>query len=167
MNKSHYTRTAFTLVEILIVVVILAILAVVAIPKLSNASQIARESTLKDDLRFLRNQTAVYRAQHRDVSPSYPDGNTASTPTNDDFVAQMTKPTNENGVVNGSGHTYGPYLSRMPDNPLNGNVNVKMLAADEEFVSDDNYGWLYKPATNEIRAANSGADSEQKAFLNY
>src|SRR3954471_6340222 len=72
---------AFTLVEILIVVVILGILATVVIPQFSNASQEARENTLKDDLRYMRTQLQVFKAQHRDVAVGYPGANTSAAPT--------------------------------------------------------------------------------------
>src|SRR4051812_15890238 len=84
-------KRAFTLIEILIVVVILGILAAIVIPQFSNASHVARENSLKDDLRYLRTQVAVFKAQHRDVPPGYPSGNIASTPTSADFIAQMTQ----------------------------------------------------------------------------
>lgn len=167
MSKSQHTRLAFTLVEILIVVVILAILATVAIPKFSNASQVARESTMKDDLRFLRNQIAVYRAQHNDVSPGYVGGNTSTTPTHEIFVAQLTETTNIFGVIGGTGTKFGPYLTRMPENPINGKVTVKMITGNDALASDDNYGWLFNPTTSVIRAANSGADNEGKPYLDY
>ena len=70
----------FTLVEILIVVMILGILAAVAIPKFANASQSARESSLKDNLRLLRTQLGVYKSQHS-LYPGYPGGDFTATPT--------------------------------------------------------------------------------------
>src|SRR6185295_4442488 len=88
-------RRGFTLIEILIVVVILGILAAIVIPQFSNASHVARENTLKDDLRYLRTQIAVFKAQHRDVPPGYPNGNKLSTPTWNDFQDQMCKFTSE------------------------------------------------------------------------
>src|SRR5438876_3488206 len=107
-GETVVSRRAFTLVEILIVVVILGILASLVIPKFSNAAHQARENTMKDDLRYLRTQVQVYKAQHRDIAPA----------TAADFVDQMTKYTNENGDTSAVGDSvafrFGPYLSRMP-----------------------------------------------------
>ena len=44
-------------------------------PHFASASRLTRENALKDDLRYLRVQIAVFRAQHRDVPPGYPAGN--------------------------------------------------------------------------------------------
>src|SRR3982751_5070822 len=95
-------NAGFTLVEILIVVVILGILATIVIPQFSNASHEARESMLKDDLRYLRTQVQVFKAQHREIPPGYPSGNTAATPTESDFVDQMTKFTSEAAITSAS-----------------------------------------------------------------
>src|SRR5882757_9690951 len=83
-------RSGFTLIEILIVVVILGILASIVIPQFSNAAHSARENTLKDDLRYLRTQIVVFKAQHGDAAPGYPGGNTAATPTWDLLQTQLT-----------------------------------------------------------------------------
>src|SRR3954469_12888331 len=88
-------RRAFTLIEILIVLVILGILATIVVPQFSNASMTARENTLKDELRYLRTQVVVYKAQHHDVPPGYPNGDRSTAATGPDFIAQMTKPTDE------------------------------------------------------------------------
>src|SRR3954465_4851561 len=81
----------FTLIEVLIVVVILGILATIVIPQFSNASQQARENTLKDDLRFLRLQVQMFKAQHRDIPVGYPGGDRSVTPTESALSDQMTK----------------------------------------------------------------------------
>src|SRR4051812_16591883 len=84
---------AFTLIEILIVVTILGIIATIVIPQFSNASVTARENMLKDELRYLRTQIVVYKAQHHDVAPGYPGGDLAQTPTAASFSDQMVKHT--------------------------------------------------------------------------
>src|SRR4051812_43654760 len=93
-------QRGFTLIEMLIVVVILGILASIVIPQFSNASINAKENMLKDELRYLRTQVVVYKAQHHDISPGYPGGDRTVAATGADFIAQLTKPTNEFGVTN-------------------------------------------------------------------
>src|SRR5262245_10119770 len=93
--RSWQCRRAFTLIEILIVIVILGILAAIVIPQFSNASHVARENTLKDDLRYLRTQVIVFKAQHRDTPPGYTNGNPLGAATENDFIDQMIKYSNE------------------------------------------------------------------------
>src|SRR5437867_4377866 len=118
--RAHPFRAAFTLIEMLIVVVILGILATIVVPQFSNASVNAKENTLKDELRYLRTQVIVYKAQHHDVPPGYPNGDQTASATGPDFIAQLTRPTDETGITNATStavYKFGPYLSAMPSNP--------------------------------------------------
>jgi general secretion pathway protein G len=160
---------AFTLVEILIVVMILGILAAIAIPKLSNASQVSRESAMKDDLRLLRTQIGVYKSQHF-LHPGYPGGDGTATPTAQASYDQLTKYTDAQGNTSASSspvYRYGPYITMLPSNPINGNSDWKILAPGDAFVTDNTTGWLYQPSSGTIRANSPGNDSEGKPIVEY
>src|ERR1043165_3881360 len=132
INLARYRLggNGFTLIEILIVVVILGVLGAVVLPRFSDASITSRENTLKDDLRFTRTQIIVFKAQHADTAPGYPGGNTSASPTAQDFLVQMTSPTDEfcNIIKTPTQKRFGPYLKKMPANPLNGLSTILIVA---------------------------------------
>jgi prepilin-type N-terminal cleavage/methylation domain-containing protein len=174
-SKRRWGQRAFTLVEILIVVMILGILATIVVPQMSNASKEAKENTLKDDLRYIRTQIAVFRAQHHDVSPGYPNGKPSNAPTEQDFLDQMSKFSNDKAGTNATASAsfpFGPYLQRMPENPLNGKSKIKIIgnaaAMGTPNAADElTYGWIYKPATQEIIACSTGTDASGQAYSSY
>jgi len=163
-------RQAFTLVEILIVVVVLGILAAIAIPKLSNASQAASQNSLKEDMRYLRTQIAVYGSNHHDTFPGYPGGDTSQAPSEAAFVQQMTEYTDEAGDVSATAsnqYKLGPYLTKMPANPLNNLSTVKIIGAGGAMTADGTTGWLYQPTTGALLPNLTGSDSDGTLFSSY
>ncbi|HZZ44639.1 MAG TPA: type II secretion system protein [Tepidisphaeraceae bacterium] len=162
----------FTLVEILIVVVILGILAAIVVPQFSNASLVARENTLKDDIRYLRTQVIVYKAQHQDTPPGYPGGNMTSSPTEAAFLSQATSFTDEFGTTSANltaTAKFGPYLSTMPTNPINNLSTINVLAdtATLPTAATGTYGWIYQPKTQTIMSDAVGTDKDGTRYFDY
>ena len=163
---------AFTLVEILIVVVLLAILALVVVPMMSGGVMSARESSVAVDLNMLRRYVLIYTAQHREVPPGYPDGDRTQAPTEQAFVDQLTLSSNAEGQtapLGTPGFPRGSYVMMIPVNPLNHKNTVQVLADGDAFPAngDDSHGWIYKPATAEVRADCAGTDENGKRFYDY
>jgi prepilin-type N-terminal cleavage/methylation domain-containing protein len=163
---------AFTLVEILIVVVLLGILAVVIVPMVSGSAISARESALAHDLQMLRRYVLIYKGQHREVAPGYPDGDTTQAPTEQAVIDQMTLSSNASGEtapVGTAGFERGPYLMKPPLNSLNKKSTIQVLGDAEVFPADadDSHGWVYKPATSEVRGDNAGSDDAGKRYYDY
>ena len=153
-------RDGFTLVELLIVVTIIGILATIVVPQFSNASTQAKENALKDELRYLRTQIVVYKAQHKDTAPGV-SGN---------FVQQMTLYTNEFGATSAAAsatHKFGPYLSKMPKNPMNDLSTIEVVSNPNPLTADGGHGWKYNAQTQEIIADVLGNDTVGTPFAKY
>ena len=163
---------AFTLVEILVVVVLLGILAGVVLPLVAGSSISAKESALALDLQMLRRYVLIYKSQHLEVGPGYPDGDTNQTPTEQAFVDQIMLSSNSSGQtapVGTPGFPRGPYLMKIPVNPLNHKNTVQVLddAANFPANADGSHGWIYKPTTSEVRADCGGTDDSGKPYYDY
>jgi len=168
MNKAK----AFTLVEILVVVVLLGVLAAIVIPAFANSTTSAKDSALAVDMQLLRRVILVYKSQHLEVGPGYPNGDTTQAPTEQAFIDQTTMASNINGqtaAIGTPGFNRGPYLMKIPVNPFNEKSTIEMLADGQAFPAnaDGSHGWIYKAATSEIRADNTGTDQSGKQYYDY
>ena len=165
-------RRGFTLIEILIVVVILGIISSIVIPQFSNATHESREATLRDCLRYLRTQITIFKAQHRDVSPGYPNGDASAAADANTFLQQMTTCSDENCNLSStpsSTYKFGPYLSAMPANPLSSQAGIWMVTGSSMPAADQSqpYGWIYNPQTQTIIANLTGSDASGTPYASY
>jgi len=138
-------RSAFTLVEILIVVIILGILAAIVMPQFTSASGDARRNSLSSSLHALRTQLELYMLQHGDETAAI---------TGSDW-----SPLTQQSTFNGQ--TVGPYLTVTPINPVNGFSDILVLSADAtggDAVSGSRIGFVYNPANGKLWATNSKGD---------
>ena len=163
---------AFTLVEILIVVVLLGILAAIVIPAFAGGAMSARSSALAQDLRILQRFILIYKSQHMEIAPGYANGNTANAPTEQAFIDQAilsSKTAGQTAAVGTAGYGRGPYLMKIPTNPINNLNTVQMLADGQDFPAnaDNSHGWIYRAATNEMRSDCTGTDTKGTAFYTY
>ena len=165
-------RGGFTLIEILIVVIILGILAAIVMPQFSNATTVARESTLREDLRYLRTQMSAFKYQHRDLMPGYAGGDRTAVPDEATFLDQMLRFSDEFCTTAASPTVsirYGPYLTKMPPNPLNGKTAILVVTGAAMPAADDTqpHGWIYNPELEKLQVNLPGNDSAGVPYANY
>jgi hypothetical protein len=111
----------------------------------------------------------VYKAQHRDVPPGYAYGSTVASAAA--FKEQMSMGSNDAGQV-GQGKLYplGPYLQKMPANPLNSQTKVLVIANGQALPTTyqgATYGWIYKPQTQELIANSDLVDNNGVSYMLY
>ena len=165
-------KKAFTLVELMIIVAILGIIAAIALPQFQTHTQQAKESAAKESLRILRNAIELYSIQHNDVPPGYPNGDVTAAPSVTVLVYQLctaTKATGEYAAVGTAGYDLGPYIPKFPENPFNNLTSIDLLNNIEDMPTGatGNFGWIYKPATKNIRLDWPGTDTDGQDYYNY
>jgi general secretion pathway protein G len=137
-------RSAFTLIEMLMVIVALAIMAGVVIPQVSGAVDDAKQGTMLANLHELTNAIERYRMDHTGLPPDQVVGRR---------LTQLLNKTNVDGVIGtGPGFIYGPYLAQMPQNPLSDTANVYTVTTVPPSNLDKRIGWVYHVETGQIWA---------------
>lgn len=137
--NANSRRSAFTLIEVLIVVVIMALLAATIIPQFSSSTTDAKKSSLNFNLHTMRSQIDMYKVHHNNTPPLLAK-----------FSDQMTKATDISGNTTGSNLIYGPYIKApLPTNPFN-NLNTVTAVADatkDPTAVNGTSGWQYNETT--------------------
>ena len=137
--KNMARKSAFTLIEVLIVVVIMAILAATIIPQFTDSTKDAKTSTVKFNLATLRSQIQLYRAQHNGLVPGA-------------TLSQLTTTTDASGTAgSGANFVFGPYLREIPVNPFTNAKTVTTTSEDPIATAPGGTGgWIYNATTGSI-----------------
>ena len=141
-DQGGASRSAFTLIEVLVVVVIVAVLAALIIPGYLDSAEDSKASVVKHNLHALRMQINLYKMHHLGLPPEL----------QGQQLPQLSSPTNSSGDI-GSGapdHPCGPYIVSMPDNPYNGLNTVAAVGSIPPTTEASNAGWLYHQASGQI-----------------
>jgi prepilin-type N-terminal cleavage/methylation domain-containing protein len=161
MNANFKNQLGFTLIEMLIVIIILGILAMIIVPQITVSTEDAKVSTLQTNLSGIRSSVETYYAQHANTYPGRNNTGGSGTTADDGaaalaFVAQLTRYTNEDGLIQVSKDTtykYGPYIKGgvgLPDNPF---TNTNTVACDFDEVNitvrthTSDSAWKFFPIT--------------------
>ena len=137
------SRSAFTLIEVLIVVVIVSILAGTALSRITGSAEDAKRATVLRNLQILRNSLNEFKLHHGDVPPTLAGGT----------LPQFLSRTNAAGQVGATAnHKFGPYVlgGVLPVNSLDGKNTVSATTVFPPTVATAAGGWLYHEATGRI-----------------
>jgi general secretion pathway protein G len=166
MKRKPY---AFTLVELMIVVTLLGILSALVVPTFQGNATEAKESAAQSNLRAMRSQISLYKLHHNGTFPGYIGGALQDAAT---ATGQLTGTSAADGNYSAAKqpagiYVHGPYLLEIPPNPFN---NLNTIAFSSDFAADAgtvSSGWLYNPATGEIRLNWTGTDRNGKRYDEY
>lgn len=124
-------RSAFTLVELVVVIMILGILAGVAAPKLLNTSGQANTASLRQSLAVVRDAIELYAAQNSGTLPA--------NPTTD----------------------LGAYLrGDFPASPVGtGDASISVVGSGNALTAAGTTDWRYDSTTGEFISDTTGYDN--------
>ncbi len=147
----------------LCLVVAALLLLVIALPiggqSTSDVEQQATVTELRSTLDALRSAIGEYRYDHG-TWPGQVDGEFSPMMLASRFESHLTQPSDaagETAPMRTLSHPFGPYLHQtagLPANPINGLASVRILSPLDPWPlqPDGTSGWIYRPATGELRA---------------
>jgi len=170
--RKKMKKTAFTLIEVILVVTILGILAALVLPTFSDHATSARESAAKSNLMTIRSQIELYKLQHNGIQPGYINGVGAPVAMVELQLIGTSAVTGQASpsTVPTAPFLYGPYVKKIPKNPFNNLSTIVYVAEATAFsaaVNGTSSGWLYKKETGEFVINWTGTDKEGVAYYNY
>lgn len=125
------------------VMLTLGIIAMIAVPRMSRAATDAMASSVVANIRVLQAAIDVYAAEHLNQDPCEDSDGTVSTSAVR-FTARLVGYTDESGQAGG---IYGPYLLRVPRNPVNKLATIRI---DGVAPGANLAGWRYDSAKDQI-----------------
>jgi len=118
------TRRGFTLVELLVVIIVIAVLAAIAIPKFASSSQRSKESSLRANLKVVRNAVEMFKNDTGLFPAALTDLTATSAPANGKDASGATKSITATDWK-------GPYLQALENDPISGSAfNYSTTAPD-------------------------------------
>jgi general secretion pathway protein G len=154
--KRQVRKSAFSLIELVIVVAIAGLLAAIALPRMSAGARGAGSAAVLADLSSLRRAIELYAIDH--------DGN---YPNLIKFMNQLTRFTDIDGKdrkTPGDPYIFGPYLRMIPVLPVGeGNKNGKGRRKVGDQIKA-NTAWVYDENTGAI-LANTGTATDANGNL--
>ena len=149
-NKANRRRRGITLIEVLIVVAAMAIIAGVVVPQVTSVMDDARNAAVLKDLREFTFAIERYRMDHNGVTPDT---------IQDETLVQLLSPSDADGNIGtGPQYPYGPYLTTVPRNALNGVKRVFRVNSAPPSNLANRVGWIYHPASGQIWAGLHNGD---------
>jgi general secretion pathway protein G len=143
LNHARSGKTEFTLVDAVTLAVVVAIAGAIGIPLIEKASGRAGHTVVLQNLRTLRSQIELYKAEHGGEPPVL----------YQNTFLQLIRATNAKGIPGepGSKYPYGPYLhGGVPVNPVTGRSIVTATDTFPPTAPSGNGGWIYHQKTGRI-----------------
>lgn len=159
-------RPAEPFVQVMLCLVVAALLLlVIAVPMSRPSESALRAQQVITDLQSAQNELRIAIGEYRYDHGAWP-GHVERASGDADIASlvesQLTQCSDASGntaASHGEHHPFGPYLKRraLPANPVNGSWRVQILGASEPWpeATDAATGWLYRPATGELRVSTS------------